>query len=287
VVGNVVQRKGGLGGRSPRKRTRKILVFEKNGKKYLRNLDTGKVSSLVVLDINPDDNRESPTEELAGEEGAGPEEERLLSHNVLHLKSLYDFVRDHRKTGDDGLRLEGSAYGQEYSHLCKVITGNVDEVAGFYVWGRYDRKRYWHSIYLGKAGYKKDKKNLRKRILEELKDERAFVWRYIYDEAEVLAICRRIHDGRYTWKRPLLKAGATEIIWVPAPKLSDSEILMVEADLIEALSPSANLLRPIPVRHVQSHATTVFAQLREIIHKNRPEKSSELHRFIEARFPLT
>src|SRR5437588_6573966 len=95
-----------------------------------------------------------------------------------------------------------------------------------------------------RPGTKKIRRTLRKRILEELKDERAFVWRYIYDEAEVLAIRDRIHDGRYTWKRPLLKAGATEIIWVPAPKLSDSEILMVEADLIEALSPSANLTRP-------------------------------------------
>jgi len=27
-----------------------------------------------------------------------------------------------------------------------------------------------------------------------------------------------------------LKAGTIEIIWVPAPKLSDPEILMVEAD---------------------------------------------------------
>jgi hypothetical protein len=123
--------------------------------------------------------------------------------------------------------------------------------------------------------------------LEELKDERAFVWRYIYDEAEVLAICRRIHDGRYTWKRQLLKAGATEIIWVPAPKLSDSDIMMVEADLIEALSPSANLLRTTPGTLVQSHATKVFARLREIIHKNRPEKSSELHRAVDARFSLT
>lgn len=211
--------------------------------------------------------------------------ERSLSRNILHLDSLYEFVHDHRKAGDDGLRLEGSAYGKEYSHLCKVITQHVDEVAGFYVWGRYDRKRYWRSIYLGKAGYKKDKTNLRKRILEELKDERAFVWRYVYDEAEVLAICHRIHDGRYTWKRPLLKTGTTEIIWVPAPKLSDSEILMVEADLIEGLSPSANLVRPTPVRLVQRHPTTVFERLREIIHENRPEKSSELHRSVNANFP--
>jgi hypothetical protein len=39
----------------------------------------------------------------------------------------------------------------------------------------------------------KEKKNLRKRILEELKDERAFVWRYIYEEAKVCAIRDRIH----------------------------------------------------------------------------------------------
>ena len=81
-----------------------------------------------------------------------------------------------------------------------------------------------------RPGTKKIRRTLRKRILEELKDERAFVWRYIYDETEVLAICKRIHDGRYTWERPLLKAGTTEIIWIPAPKLSDPEILMVEAD---------------------------------------------------------
>ena len=82
----------------------------------------------------------------------------------------------------------------------------------------------------GQGRVQEDKKNLRKRILEELKDERAFVWRYIYDVTEVLAICERIHDSRYTWERPPLKAGTTEIIWVPAPKLSDPEILMVEAD---------------------------------------------------------
>jgi hypothetical protein len=122
----------------------------------------------------------------------------LPSRHIVFLNSLYDFVRDQRKSGDEGLRLAGSAYGKEYSRRCKIITENVDEVAGFYVWGRYDCKRYWRSIYIGKAGYKRDRKNLRKRILEELKDERAFVWRYVYDEAEVLAICQRIHGGKYT-----------------------------------------------------------------------------------------
>ena len=99
-----------------------LKVFEKKGKKYVRNLNTGKVISLVKVDINLDDDRESSTEDLASEERAGLNERRLLSHNILHLNSLYDFVRDHRKTGDDGLCLEGSAYGKEYSRRCKVIT---------------------------------------------------------------------------------------------------------------------------------------------------------------------
>lgn len=82
-----------------------LKVFEKNRKKYARNVDTGKATSLAAVDINLDDDRESSSEELAGEETAALNEGRLLSQNILHLNSLYDFVRDHRKTGDDGLRL--------------------------------------------------------------------------------------------------------------------------------------------------------------------------------------
>jgi hypothetical protein len=207
---------------------------------------------------------------------------RSLSKNILHLEPLYDFVCEHRNSGDDGLRLKNSDCGKKYSHLCKEITSTVDEFAGFYVWGRYDGRCFWHSIYLGKAGFKKDKKNLRKRILEELKDERAFVWLYVCEKEKLLEIRDRIHGGKYTWKRPLLKRGATDIIWAPAPlKVSDSEILNIEADLIEALNPAANLSRTTPGRAVQRHAARIFEKFREIIHKNRPERPSKLHRRVE------
>jgi hypothetical protein len=83
---------------------------------------------------------------------------RMLPRNILHLNSLYDFVYDHRKIGADGLRLKGSTYGKEYCRRCKVMTESVNEVAGFYVWGRYDRKCCWRSIYFGKAGYKKKRR---------------------------------------------------------------------------------------------------------------------------------
>lgn len=209
---------------------------------------------------------------------------RSASGGILLLDSLYDFAREHRDAGDDALRLQGSAYRKEYSGQCGRIADEVDQVAGFYVWGRYDRRRYWHSIYLGKAGFRKNGTNLRERIFEELMDERAFAWCLVHHDAEIRAICQRIHNGKYTWKRPLRKAGATEIIWVPARvRLSDHQILRVEADLIEALNPSANLSRPIPRQVVQRDAAKVYARLREIIHENRPTKPSSLHRLVDKR----
>lgn len=103
---------------------------------------------------------------------------------ILSLSPLYDFVIKHRSAGDDAWRLRVSRIGKEYCDICKEITEPIDEERGFYLWGRYDHKRSWHSIYLGMAGFKKDKTNLRRRIVEELKDERAFVWRFVRSEAE-------------------------------------------------------------------------------------------------------
>src|SRR5438128_11116166 len=48
-----------------------------------------------------------------------------------------------------------------------------------------------------RPGTKKIRRTLRKRILEELKDERAFVWRYIYDETEVgLRLAKIGYEGQ-------------------------------------------------------------------------------------------
>jgi hypothetical protein len=55
-------------------------------------------------------------------------------------------------------------------------------------------------------------------------------------------------------------------------------------DEITKPSPSANLVRPAPVRNVQDDAARIFAQFREIIHRNRPDKPSKLQRRVERRF---
>jgi len=51
--------------------------------------------------------------------------------------------------------------------------------------------------------------------------------------------------------------------------VADENIVHVEADLIEALNPKANLKRPTPPNTVQNDATKVFDQFRLAIHAAR------------------
>ncbi len=142
--------------------------------------------------------------------------------------------------------------------------------AGFYLWGCYDRKKYWHSIYLGKAGFGKTA-HLRARISAELRDERWFIWRHVLSEEGILKMSDQIFSGRYhkECERAMRKAGATHIIWVPAPRIENEEITRVEADLIEALNPKANIIRPTPPHNVQEEATQIFGAFRRTIHAAR------------------
>jgi hypothetical protein len=198
------------------------------------------------------------------------------------LDKLYSFVLKHR-AAKDALDLVRSARGKEYSRVCKEISDPIPSCQGFYLWGRYDKRRCWHSIYLGIAGFKEEKKNLKKRILEELKDERGFVWLHVFSKDELLEEVKGLYDKPHKWKRPILKEGATEIFWAPTPHFADAELKRIEADLIEALNPTANLSRPTPVSVLQSDTAAVFTQFREAIHAQRPAKPTALHRSVDAR----
>ena len=161
---------------------------------------------------------------------------------MISLRLLYDFVHENMNNRQEAMTLFRSKLGSKYSKLCQQVTEAIAPTSGFYVWGYYDRRLYWHSTYLGKAGFRRNGTNLRKRILEELKDERGFVWRAVYDEATIQKMADEIHNGKYKWVRPFLKAGTTRIMWFPVPELPNSDILQVESDLIEALNPRANLM---------------------------------------------
>jgi hypothetical protein len=200
----------------------------------------------------------------------------MMIAGIVFLGELYDFVEKHRKN-EDALRIERTEIGKEYSALCHKITDSVAEYQGFYLYGRYDRRRYWRSIYLGIAKDTAKKNSLRKRILEELKDERAFIWRHVFSEQKLEGICQVIHQGKYSWRRPMLKAHTTEIVWASFPGLEGRDVRSIEADLIEALNPTANLVRPTPTKVPQPEATRVFEEFRKTIHSARPTKPSSLH----------
>jgi hypothetical protein len=192
---------------------------------------------------------------------------------VIPLRTLYEFAREHEGHAEDGIRLGRTRLGSYYCALCAKLTKDVDERKGFYLWGVFDRKRYWHNIYLGKAGFGKTS-NLKERICEELKDERAFLWRAFLDESQLSKIRGSLHPGRnYTWRRPLKKWGATHIVWASAEWVEDGAIRSIEADLIEALDPIANMQRPTPPSKHQRHAAAIFEMFRHHIHDARHDKA--------------
>lgn len=192
-----------------------------------------------------------------------------LNCGTALLTELYDFAKGHYKDAE-AVRLERTETGKQYSQLCKRIALRIDEAQGFYLWGTYSEKGLWENIYLGMAGYG-DHKSLRKRIREELMDERAFVWRRVYTRDELEAIRLKIHGGKYRaeWERGMRKAGSTHIVWVSAPGIAPGHVQDVESDLIEALNPRANRRRLPPPDFLQPEAKEIFGYFRESIHRNR------------------
>jgi hypothetical protein len=114
--------------------------------------------------------------------------------------------------------------------------------------------------------------------LEELKDERACVWRAFVSEETLREAGKRNHPTMWhkyqsNMARALKKAGATHIAWVADPDLPKSAVTNVESDLIETLNPRANILRPVPPPvTLQGHTKEIVAELRSLIHAHRTER---------------
>lgn len=187
----------------------------------------------------------------------------------ISLKPLYEYARKH-KTEENPIKL-GRGNPNGYSAICKDLTKKVDGKQGFYVWGFYDGKKYWHSIYVGMVRTGKTA-SLKSRIFEELLDERWFLWRHVFTEKRILELSdeiRRSESRRKGCKRAMQKKQATHIVWVPAELARREHVLSIEADLIEAINPQANQKRPTPPKTVQKEATRIFQAFRRTIHSAR------------------
>lgn len=198
-----------------------------------------------------------------------------MDSGIINLKPLYDFVRLHK---DDMTALNGnSRKGREYGRECLKCVDSVGKRQGFYLWGFFESNGLWRNVYLGKAGLGKSA-SLRSRILEELKDERWFVWRNFWDELYLRELGGSIYPRKWNEyamhvDRAFRKARSTHIVWVLTPNLTNKDVLRVEADLIEAMNPGANHQRPTPPSSLQQDTAKVFEILRQRVHDARPSAS--------------
>ena len=187
---------------------------------------------------------------------------------IISLKPLYDFIK---QIPESTTLLSVLRDKEDYGILCREIAKPVDQCQGFYLWGKYNRRGLWTNIYLGKAGFGKTA-HLGNRILKELLSERMGLWRLMYSEKELLDAGQNLHQkmwGRYlkNAQRAFLKAGSTHIAWVPTKHLNNKEVLRVEADLIEAMNPVANMMRPAPPANLQADTRDIFEKMRFNIHE--------------------
>lgn len=194
-----------------------------------------------------------------------------MKSGILDLHPLIKYVDEGDRVGKSLCGYSSS--GREYGTLANDLTVSIPEDPGFYLWGSYAKNRLWKNIYLGKAGYGR-MTHLRARILEELKDERQFLWcPFLTDEA-LFAKGKECYPRMWEtyknhWKRAIAKAGASHIIWASAPEVENSQVLDIEKDLIETMNPSANLKRPVPPSSLQPVTKEVIGFFRYEIHKNR------------------
>ncbi|WP_415906760.1 hypothetical protein ACMXYX_07740 [Neptuniibacter sp. QD72_48] len=161
--------------------------------------------------------------------------------------------------------------GREYAALATKLTSNIPIQQGFYIWGNYEENSLWRTIYLGKASSGKTS-SLKARILEELKDERIFMWadsQPNLNNAELMRLAlnqypRKGLDKHFS--RALRKKGTTHIIWVSTPDILKDEILNIEADLIETMNPFANSMRPSPSSGLLDITIEVIKRFKSEIH---------------------
>jgi len=149
----------------------------------------------------------------------------------------------------------------------------ADRSQGFYLWGAYNHRGFWTNIYLGQAGFGKTA-HLQERIRKELSSERCALWRLVLGEKELMGVRAQHHGSRFVrnWLRSFQKAGATYIIWVADPELSNRDVQNIESDLIELLNPSANFKRPVPPTSLQQHTHMVVGHFRRLIHSERERR---------------
>lgn len=198
-----------------------------------------------------------------------------MNCGMINLKPLVEYAERENPRGES---LYGNSVpGKKYGKLAKSVTASIPNEQGFYLWGKYEKNGLWKNIYLGKAGYGRTA-HLRARILEELKDERQFLWCSVFTRDQLLAKGKEFYPRMWKtyerhWLRAIAKAGTSHIVWVATPEIANPEVQNIEKDLIETMNPAANLMRAAPPSSLQPFTKDVIGCFRERIHEGRKDRN--------------
>lgn len=162
-----------------------------------------------------------------------------------------------------------SSSGKQYSALVKQTARGISERQGLYLWGYYTADGDWLSTYVGMTTKKKTS-CLRERIRKELQAERWFLWHLHYDAERIDELRQAVHPGRYRSQiaAHILKVHSTHVFWMPVPTEEGDLLSELEATVIRALQPTANLKRPPAVPTQRKRALEVVSAMRTLIAKS-------------------
>jgi hypothetical protein len=196
-----------------------------------------------------------------------------MNSGIINLAPLYEYLKKEKYSKEilNGKSEIGRGYSKEATILCESIATKP----GIYLWGYYDKKKFWTNQYVGQASGKTNG-TLKERLLKELKVERLFLWgnREDYDDVHKFA-CNHYSNQtkvKMHFDRACLKKGSTFILWYALDQVLKKKILdQLEADLIETLNPVGNKMRPTPNLGMHDIADTakIIASFRDLIHSSR------------------
>jgi hypothetical protein len=150
--------------------------------------------------------------------------------------------------------------GKAFADLVRKLVPRNLGGPGFYCWGQLSRERVWMPIYVGQT------RDLERRVLESLKEERIAFWLETEDaEARKKELFEKGKNyyprkwGEYQihWERASKKAGTTHIISVKTDSLAHLRLELIEVELIQRWKPVGNTQnagRVSQLRHLKPSA---------------------------------
>lgn len=192
-----------------------------------------------------------------------------MASGIIDLSKLYELV----KSRPYDILDTNSEAGKAFKKVKREITASVPEKPGFYLWGHFNKDRFWTNIYLGKAGAGKIT-SLKYRIMDELGEERAFLIEGEMSD-KLDAVGRQIFPAKWdpsykkVYQRAVRKHKTNYIVWTEFSSTDLQNIEEIENDLIETINPESNIKRATPPTHLRDETIRILKEFRHQIHEQR------------------